>query len=440
MKFPVLLILFFVAVQASEGQGLGRMPKKNTSGESAIVRNYMDSLDVYRTRLYATPLDSLLGRDPWIARNHSLVVNKSAMLFTPLTFYHRPAADLLRIQPQRNAEDVVDRFLDHTLMSVYLNRPDLVRQSEKALIASSSNLDKTAPSTQQVHPNLVDIVSPRPEEPGVVPMDILVRKPNFWSFSGDQYLQLMQNYVSSNWYKGGESNYSLLGNVTLQANYNNRQKVTWDHKLELKLGLQTSRGDSIHKMSTTEDLIRYTDKLGLQATKKWYYTLQMIAYSQFTHTYKSNDPVVYAAFMSPFNLNLSLGMDYNASWLKNRLTGTVHLAPIAFNWKYVRRKELATRFGIDEGKHSLLDYGSEFTMDLTWKMSDQINWKTRLYGYTTYKRTELEWENTLVLKFSKFVSCNLFVYPRFDDGATYDEHHGYWEFKEYLSVGFSYSF
>lgn len=27
--------------------------------------------------------------------------------------------------------------------------------------------------------------------------------------------------------------------------------------------------------------------------------------------------------------------------------------------------------------------------------SDLIKWKTRLYGYTTYERTEVEWENTL---------------------------------------------
>jgi hypothetical protein len=271
-------------------------------------------------------------------------------------------------------------------------------------------------------------------------MDVWVTKPNFWTFSGDYYLQFLQNYISGNWYKGGESNYSMLGSVTLQANYNNKQKVKWDNKLELKLGYQTSRGDTLHKYKTSEDLLRYTGKLGLQAASKWYYTLQLIAYTQFTRGYKSNDPFVYSDFMSPFNLNVSVGMDYTVSWLNKKLTGTIHLAPFAFNWKYVDRLELSTRNGIDEGRHSLSDFGSEFTVDLTWALSDMVKWKTRMYGYTTYNRTEFEWENQISLQFNRYISANIFLYPRFDDGGTRDTDYGYWEFKEYCSLGFSYSF
>ncbi len=59
---------------------------------------------------------------------------------------------------------------------------------------------------------------------------------------GDYYLQFLQNYVSDNWYKGGESNYSMLGSVTMQANYNNKQKVKWENKLEMRLGLPDFQG------------------------------------------------------------------------------------------------------------------------------------------------------------------------------------------------------
>ena len=79
-------------------------------------------------------------------------------------------------------------------------------------------------------------------------------------------------------------------------------------------------------------------------------------------------------------------------------------------------------------------------MDETWKFSDDISWKCRLYGYTTYERSELEWENTFTFRFNRYISTNLFVYPRFDDGVARDSHHGYWQFKEYCSIGFSYSF
>jgi len=80
-------------------------------------------------------------------------------------------------------------------------------------------------------------------------------------------------------------------------------------------------------------------------------------------------------------------------------------------------------------------------VDLTWTFSDMIKWKTRLYGYTTYKRAEIEWENTFSFQFNKYISSNIFIYPRFDDGTgTRDKDLGYWQFKEYASLGFAYSF
>ena len=226
----------------------------------------------------------------------------------------------------------------------------------------------------------------------------------------------------------------------MQTNYNNKQKVKWDNKLELRLGYQTSRGDTIHKYKTTEDLIRYTGKVGLQATKRWYYTLQLIAQTQFTHGVKSNDKKIYSDFFSPFNLNLSVGMDYSVDWLNHHLKGSVHIAPLALNWKYVGRADLATRYGLDEGHHGMTDYGSECTIDLNWVLADNLRWKTRLYGYTTYKRAELEWENTITFQFNRYISTNVFIYPRFDDGAQRKDGQSYWQFKEFASVGFSYSF
>ena len=246
--------------------------------------------------------------------------------------------------------------------------------------------------------------------------------------------------MTGNWYKGGESNYSALASLVMQANYNNKQKVKWENRLELKYGLQSSRSDSLHNFKSTEDLIRLTSKLGLQATKRWYYTVQFIGNTQFSRSYRSNDPKVYAAFLSPLNLNLSLGMDYAVDWLDHRLKGNFHLAPLAYNMKYARMLELSDRLGIDEGRHFLHDFGSEFTVDLEWRLLEQLSWKTRLYGYSTYKRSELEWENTFTFQFNRYISSRIFIYPRFDDGVGRDDHHAYWQLKEFASIGFQYSF
>ena len=76
------------------------------------------------------------------------------------------------------------------------------------------------------------------------------------------------------------------------------------------------------------------------------------------------------------------------------------------------------------GNHFLHDFGSEFTVDLEWQLMESLTWKTRLYGYSTYKRTELEWENTIVGKEVKMkkllVILSLFMVFMFGYGNTLD--------------------
>lgn len=423
ISFLALSAVLSVGAQPREARS-SKVSKAGNNNTSEWVKNYEDSLLVSRAHI-----DSMQFKADDI---------RYSQLFTPLTFYHAPANRFLRMNPNGAPADSLDLQLDKALMNVYLNRPDLVRSNESRLDVVGAPIAQDAPRKSKL--DIVEEVAPAPIELEATPMNIYVKKPNFWTLKGDYYLQFLQNYVSDNWYKGGESNYSMLGSVTMQANYNNKQKVKWDNKLELRLGYQTSKGDTLHKYKTSEDLIRYTGKLGLQATKKWYYTLQVIAQTQFTKTLKSNDSFVYSDFMSPFKLNLSVGMDYTVDWLNHRLKGSTHIAPLAFNWKYVGRSSLSTRYGLEEGQHGMTDYGSEFTVDLNWAFADNIKWKTRLYGYTTYKRAELEWENTLTFQFNKYISTNIFLYPRFDDGASRNEGDSYWQFKEFASVGFSYSF
>ena len=361
-------------------------------------------------------------------------------LFAPVTFYHNVADKALALNSDATGKDAVADEVDATLLNVYLNRPDLVSATETELQETGTiREDIDQPIENQV--TLVDKVeAPVIDLPEDAPDSVVVQKPKFWTYKGDGFLQFMQNYVSDNWYKGGESNYSMVGSLVLEANYDNKNKWKWDNKLEAKLGFLRSRTDSLHKFKANEDLIRLTSKVGLEAAKNWYYTLQLLAYTQFTQGLKANDPVVYSDVCSPLNINLGLGMDYKVNKLNERLTGTINLSPFAVNYRYVGRLELGPSFGLDAGKHSLFDFGSQLTADLEWKMNDNVTWKTRLYAFTSYKRAEIEWENTFELRVSKYITANLFLYPRFDDASIWDSDLGYWEFKEYSSIGFAYKF
>lgn len=432
MNLKYLIVFLALSAVSAEAVGQRRMRRAPKVDTLAVVRAYTDSIDALRVRIdsLARVNDSLRGESD---------DGRFYRLFAPLTFYHSPAAKALGADGSGAGADAVADAVDNALLHVYLSKPWLITNNESRLKKSGrlvADIDK--PIRQEIE--LADRVEPVPDEPEPAPVQVMVRKPNFWTFSGDHNLQFLQNYISENWHKGGESNYSMVAGITLNANYNNKQRLKFDNKLELKLGFQTSRSDTLHKFKTTTDLIRYTGRLGLQAANRWYYTLQVLAYTQFTTGLKSNDKKVYSDFMSPFNLNVGLGMDYSVETKNKRLTGNVNLSFLSFNFRYVDRKDLASHNGIKGDHRTLEDFGSQLTTTLTWKITDMIKWQTRLYCFTTYERSLVEWENTISLNVSRYISANIFFYPRFDDSTKRDDDWNYWQFKEYSSLGFSYSF
>lgn len=436
MKYKYIFILLAALLMTIDASA--QRKSKKSSKQSAVqkaemdqmVTNYNDSLLVLSQKL-----DSIQRVNDSLRAEVS--DGRYFRLFAPTTFYHSGANKSLSLSP--NSGDEVTDAVDLAMMSLYMRRPDLVKNNESRLReVGSLREDVYQEMTQQV--DLTEKVAPVPDEPEVVPVGLVVVKPNFWKFKADGYLQFLQNYVSGNWYKGGESNYSAVGALTLDLNYNDKDRITFDNKLEMKLGFQTSRTDTVHKFKTNNDLLRFTSKLGLQAHKRWYYTLQLLTYTQFARGYKANDEFVYSDFFSPFKLNVGIGMEYKVEALNKKLTGSLNFLPLSFNFTYVGRKALTSRNGITGDHHTLEDFGSQFTANLQWKLTDQVTWKTRFYANTSYHSALVEWENQFQLQISKYISANLFLYPRFDDTNVYDDELGYFQFQEYSSLGISYTF
>ena len=383
-----------------------------------------------KLHIVATLFLTLCALDTWAQ-------TPSFKLFSPLKYYPSVTKDIM------NQDSASQSLEDRILLDMYLKHPELVESPEEVkkrdILLTEPDTPPTLSLTDTVHtaplPATLPLTHPSaPLEP------FYVTKPHFWTFMGDYYLQFMQNHVSDNWYQRGSKSYSMLGTVTLQYNYDNARKLKFNNKLEMRLGFQTTSADTVNKFKTSEDLLRYTGRFDLQAHKKWYYALQVLAYTQFSKGLKDNDEKVYSDFMSPFTLNVSLGMDYMVETKNKRLKGIIHLAPLAFNFKYVDRKALAKANGITTDHHTVEDFGSQTTIELEWKPIDNVSWKSRFYAYTTYHKLLIEWENTISLKFNKYLSTNLFLYPRFDDSvAPIEPGHTLIQFQEFFSLGFSYS-
>lgn len=328
---------------------------------------------------------------------------------------------------------------NRNLLILFTQKPWLVQYTEQ-MLGEAGSLSTKKPERLPVVIKETEPIENEYFTDDIDEIDLVVRRPNFWTFIGDLSIQFSQNYYSENWYQGGENNYTMFTSATFEANYDNKQKITWDNKLEMRLGFQTDNSDEVHKIKTNDDLLRLTSKLGYQATKHWYYALQVQAYTQFYPVYASDSYAVSSDFMAPFYMIVSLGMDYK--WDLSRFKGSANLAPIAYNLTYVARPSLYGSFGTEENKSTNHYFGPNITINYTWDICNNVKWAGRIYWFSNLEMTDIEWENTITFTINKYLSSKLFLYPRFDDSSeSYRKENGsYFMFKEWLSLGLNYSF
>ena len=436
-----IISLLSIAVSAQRKRNVSPALTPEQTAFSHIAQQYADSLTALRMKF-----DSLTAATD-VNSNESLLINPYyyRLFVNPMLYRSslKQAMDI-RLADDSNTSGMtgnsnlkLNSSINDFFLNLYTQHPNMVRLTD-------ADLEKEGGVRTDINKKLdykatvSDKVKKQELEGVVEPVVAISRKPNFWTFGGKLKLQLMQNYISDNWYKGGSSSNSMIYNSTFWANYNNKQKVQWDNKLEMNLGFQTNKDDTHHSFKTNTDLLRMTNKLGIRASGHWYYTVSLQSWTQFYRKYANNSDYIYSDFMSPFESLLSVGMDYKQNRKNYNLT--VVLAPLSYDFIFVGRHDLTSRYGVPGRHHSYEKIGSNVTCNIDWKICKELTWTSRLFCFTNYKSVVAEWENTFNFKINKFLSSTLYLYPRFDDAYHSDKSHARIQFKEYLSMGLDWSF
>lgn len=397
---------------------------------------------------YMNLLDSIVEVRKEMIENRPLAKLDAYSLFlvTPATVMNRVLQEQFYDSESRCTDNRVMRLkgINKSLATLYVNAPWLIGQTENQVRAGGELLGNL---NERIHGEVYDNYMPSYHDLSPMlgePIEIVTFKPNFWRFFGSTSLQFTQSYFSTNWYQGGDNNYSALALIELNANYDNKQMISWENKLEAQLGFQTTTSDEYHSFKPTNNLLRLTSKFGYKAYKTLFYSTQVIASTQIAELYEKNSKKMITSFLSPLNVNLSVGLDYKFESQHKAFTGSLYMAPLAYNLKYCKNDELIGRYGIEEGKNSLHDVGANVTLNYKWKIYKGISWAARIYWFTNYHYNVMEWENTFDFTINKYVSAKFFVYPRYDDSSEKyndkEEGWGYFMMKEWLSLGLAYSF
>ena len=334
-----------------------------------------------------------------------------------------------------------DKWVNTILLNVYLTNPNIVKGNEMYLkdLKPLSDINVIKKPKKE---HVISLLQPESIVENVVSdKDLLVVKPNFWTHKGNGYAQFTQLYISDNWYKGGESTNALLSGLILEANYNDRQKVQFENRMEIKLGFVTAPSDTVHKYKTNADLFRLTSKLGLQAHKNWYYTVGADLKTQFFANYKTNTNDMISNFLSPAQLDITLGMDFKQN--KKKYSLSLLTSPLAYTFIYIKDNDRiinTTTFNVPEGQKTANLFGSKFTGTLQWKIIPSIVWDSKLEYFTTYEKVIASWENTFSFNLNRYLSTKLFVHARYDDGVKLSgDNKSYFQLQELLSFGLNYN-
>ncbi|MDL2256620.1 DUF3078 domain-containing protein [Bacteroidales bacterium OttesenSCG-928-I14] len=287
------------------------------------------------------------------------------------------------------------------------------------------------------------------EESKNIPKDPIQRftpKARFWQTAGSSLLQVSQNYISDNWYKGGNSNLNLLSVQKISLKYK-KKKVSFNNDTEWKLSFNNNTKDTTNNFQISEDMVRSFSDFGIKAFhKQWSYSTSLEIKTQTLRNRKveGDKEVLVSSAFAPLYVNLAIGLkyDFNKSYSKYKKVGfDANMSPLALQSKFVFNNEVdPKRYGIEDGKKHTVDFGSTINAKISVQFNKHISFNSRFKYFTNYSKIEIESENELNMQLSQYFSTRFFIYARFDDapGIKIDDKLGRIQLNELLSFGFNY--
>ena len=258
-----------------------------------------------------------------------------------------------------------------------------------------------------------------------------------WSKQATVMLQLSQNYVSPNWYAGGNSNFALIAIMQGFINYKS-DKLTWENSGEWRAGANTVIGDSLRKVNMNDDLLKLYTKFGYKIYDKLYYSMSGEFQTHLFNTWTDNSRELKTGTFTPIRLNIAVGLDYKP--VKGL---SIVFSPLAYKMVYAMDtvRSTPTSYSIPEGCNILNEAGSSMRVEWLYKPLREIELETKFYLYTNYKKVEIDLEVNCNFVINRYFSARVTLHPRYDNTVILSgAERAKIQFKELVSVGFSHKF
>lgn len=354
--------------------------------------------------------------------------------FRELTYDPQPQKDnvLPTAALQKDARTEVRRYLTTHAAGLYTGTVDpnkVEKLTSNTLLETKSLYELSVPEKSLIRDSEAD----RKER-----LAAIKNKNNPWFRELSTLLQFTQNYVSPNWYEGGNSAFAMYASAKGKILYYDKKRINWENTGEWVAGFSTVSGDSLRKVNTTDDLFRLYSKLGIKVAQKLYVSASAEFRTQLFRTYNGNAKTIKTGPFTPIRMNFAIGVDYKP--IKNL---SMVISPAAY--KFVSAADTVrsnyTSYGIKKGEKVLNQFGSSVRVEWKWKPLREIQLETNLYFYTNYRSVELDLEAACDFIINRFMSARVMLHPRYDSALILaGDERAKIQFKELVSIGFAHKF
>ncbi len=275
----------------------------------------------------------------------------------------------------------------------------------------------------------------------------LPKKPKYWSFTGAGNINFSQAFYE-HWSKGGESNIAISTILKMNANYA-KDNVTWENEFEYNGGMMVQEKGETQK---TLDKIMLNSKYGRRAFNFVFYSVFVNAESQLFNGLNKNDVLV-SKLLSPLNITTGIGIDIRPNkWV------SVVVSPITEKITYIydTLNIDQTIHDVDSLRKSNSQPGAYINSKVKFDLTRNISVENKLSFFSNYvnnpENIDINWQVGIAMRINKYINTNISTHLIYDDDINIPVYE--WkedkkvkvgegprtQFREILSIGFSYKF
>ncbi len=207
-----------------------------------------------------------------------------------------------------------------------------------------------------------------------------------------------------NWAQGGEN--SLAWQFFLNFKFvNDQEKTNWSNSGKFGYG-STKTGD--------EDYRKSIDEIKLESVLTYKLNVHVNPYAaanfetQFSggYNYDTDPKTQISAFMDPGYFRESVGLGYKPNKIVTVRMGAAMKQTITSDYPVPYADDPDT----EEIEKTKNEFGAELVTDVNWKISENSLFTSKLELFSTFEafnETDVNWDNVLTTKISKYLSVNL---------------------------------